>query len=532
MSDRRVNVHCTAVPDGAVTVNRKVTLRLSAVLWPEPVTTSGQVGLTTWPSDIASDEARFKLSFFDAQGQLTKTLPLRPDAVTRGARREAAALWRDVVTDLGADPEGFDVLYDVLDVAKAVDANAVVVDAGTLDQLSVGPSSAPTRPKFDITEYAHGVLTDTLTRLHVREAAADTLTALASQATGLKKTILDTIKAGQTVQFGREAADRLKDPLHRAWRLDLWRNTYSGELFGMRPLGDAASSYGSVLKLQQDAAEGGRASERKVLAERAGLAEKFAAEQESRLVDLTPQGQARRDQSRSARADNHFLRRRTTTLLDEKPADSADALAALLMLDTSPEAVHPERDLLQTNLAALDQALRPRFDESVQPPSVEDPKEIARDLMRRKVAGLEGHPTLRKLMNLIVDFEAEVGLDDLGTIFTPGDAGRFRGYVTLAFDPTGSGNNTSTSRQTAIVLQPGIGRAPTVFEPGGEAEFLGGPGPRSDAGSPTVKDGVVQLRDTTRRYRLETADPVSAALKMQSAANATHELDRKGANPD
>ncbi|MFN9113989.1 MAG: hypothetical protein ACK5XN_28320, partial [Bacteroidota bacterium] len=206
-----------------------------------------------------------------------------------------------------------------------------------------------------------------------------------------------------------------------------------------------------------------------------------------------------------------------STLIGPPAAQSANRTGP-----AQPYAVSERSLPLAAYQHASDSRRTPELPPSVWTKKLDEP--TAEDRARLQASGLQAHPTLRKFVRLLVDFE--IPLADIPAAIRSNGGG----VISVAVSGRGA---SSVTPSTAFLLVEPDGEEIPLFEPAPAA------GPKSDASSlvPTLPldRGVVCLRakrlgstNKVRRFCLVVTDGKAAINALQTGVEARIEGMRKG----
>jgi hypothetical protein len=488
MSGYFAKVECTAVPDGFEQGNGQPILRLSVVLRPEP-TVDQAIPLLQWPSKISG--LAFEVSFgTDPSNMLPITLgkPLSfnpPDAPTHFD--SAADAWWQSIWKSQAE----------------------------LDAYVRMMSTQPAFKDVSIETYGYARLAE-LVKRRLEIVLEQSMQAVAHD--------LD-VKAVDASKLDLVARRRLADPNDIAVKRHDARLLLKRDIFADLPIGDASSGAVDVDAAAREKALESRLEGMFLAGSRAVVAAYTRQKGTGDLMSpFPPEGP--RPNGLSVLAKDPFAERVFGASVTSPTATSLDG-------SFTPSPAQPF-SLARVALAAVDRGHKTEKELKAKARSLraDDPAVAAQSY----IAALQAHPSLRKLVRLIVDIA--IPLDAIPASIRASGTG----FVTVGVkDPaavTVSGQVASVTKSaTSFVLKTTGDSEGWVFEPRPEGSDQSDPA-TSMVPSLPLEDGVVQLNmhradsPGNPRFCLESVDALAGLMSLRRSLQETEGSARSGVNND
>jgi hypothetical protein len=493
MSGPWAKVDCTAVPDGIVIgPDGSPRLRLSIVLRPEPTSDAAAIALLDWPTEIAN--LAFAFRFGADPANLVPIGPaqaLRLEPADAAATAPADAWWKRLWSD-----------RDVL---------GAYVDLMTRES-----------PRAEVESYSHSWLADQARARLEKEIEIGLLAYGYRRRRGTMQAFLADL------DLPRAAMRRVEHPADPALRTTQAHALLARDAFGDLPIGD-----------ETDVASASLPGGPSALGLGAG----------TRTRALVPQFQELHGEAARVMAETLRAAGATTEPWTPFPPAQSSAhlsLAGLLEDDWdealfgSPvlrpslseprdgageaQAAFPaQASLARLAMLAADRALMSNEDLGAR----EAPVDVAVRTASTRLAGLQAHPTLRKFVRLIVDFEIPLSA-------IPADlVQRGRGVVSVSVEgPAAASAASATAFQLSLAADPAL----SLFEPC-PATVYAASGTELPVPSLPLDQGVVKLNADLRgqaggkRFRLEVIDTFASLMSMRRNLQSIIRAHRLGAAP-
>lgn len=472
-------IDCTAVPDGILSApDGSRILRLSVVLRPEPTPDSSAVSLLDWPSRVSalSFVIRFgaDLSSLDPNG-LRQDPTFHP--TDRAAAGAADAWWKQ----LWSDPSVLAAYIDLI---------------------------AKQAPGAEVESHSHSWLADQARARLEREIEIALLAYEHRRDPQAMRSFLTDF------ELPRAGMRRVEDPADPALRIRQIQALLARDAFADLPIGDETDIAGASERGGESATGLAAGTRSKALTPQ--LQERFA--ECRRLLIGNAAAAAHTGDGQSANWSPFPPARRSAnrSLADLLSDDWDEGLYGSPLPRPSPSG--PERgsgearpafaaqaSLARLALLATDRALMSSGDLGAR----DAPVDRAVRTASTRVAALQAHPTLRKFVRLILDFEVPLAALPAEVVR------RGRGVVSVAVDGPAA---TSTPSATAFELRTDPNLALSLFEPC-PADVAAASGTLSPVPSLPLDRGVVRLNarlngsaDGDRRFRLEVIDTFASLM--------------------
>lgn len=527
MAEHPVGIECTAVPDGVVTIDGAPHLRVSIVMQPVAAAAGGE--LIDFPELVAAATVDVTIELKDGSARVNKSVRLsEPGTLRHPAGFSPLRLWQEIWADSA-------------------------VRARYYEQIGGAPAQSRGTGADNIEKYGLAALGE------LSEHRVAAYVALDMLAEGKRRGIRAREDDGEDGGYLARRLQRPDDPTFKITDAQEHhrKDAYSGILIGdaldmlrasenrpgarPKPTDIVSAGFGASisrvarahLDMKFDQA---RAAIRRVsgLTSSTGIAALSAQD----LQGWNPIPRIGAPLPRT-RAGDRLARPMTHVIYDQLPGNMSAAAVGAGASDLE-KAVAADRTIAQIAQESFSSAFADDNENPDRPP--DDVLAAA-----RRAAGLQAHPTLRKLLNLIID--VTIPWTDLRTAGFPG-AGEALGIVEAR---AGAPARVTQSTFALKSIEDGAGTRPTFFAPCSRWEYEAKaklaaltldpaflPAARSAVRSASsalpITGGVVDLRidgvDGKPRFSLSSFDPLAATLAERQALAATLSANRNAAPPD